>query len=298
MLSLKSGTFAKASTKAGRIDRDLYLDDATFKDELVMRGTTVRGSIIFNKGYFHQKVDLSLATVGTIEYKGTGLLECLDLTGTNANNVVGEVEKEEDLPRHLILHGFTYKSFTGKYTGEKAQVKQEKWFQSWLEKLQEYTPQPYEQCARVLRDAGQPEKANAVLYAGKEMERNEAWKNDNFKRWFWLSLMRATIGYGLGLRYFWSLWWVAGFVLAGSAVCYTATKSEALAKLRGKTVLATWVNCVFFSFDLLLPIVRLRDEHYKIDLPEWQRYYFYCHQLAGWLLAFFISAGLAGITQK
>jgi hypothetical protein len=50
--------------------------------------------------------------------------------------------------------------------------------------------------------------------------------------------------------------------------------------------------------DILLPIISLRDLHAKIDPPGWPRLYFYFHKIAGWLLAFFILAGLAGITQK
>jgi hypothetical protein len=52
-----------------------------------------------------------------------------------------------------------------------------------------------------------------------------------------------------------------------------------------------------YSFDMLLPIVRLRDQHYAIDLKGWARYYYYGHKLMGWVLASFLVAGLSGLTK-
>jgi hypothetical protein len=52
-----------------------------------------------------------------------------------------------------------------------------------------------------------------------------------------------------------------------------------------------------YSFDILLPIIRLRDKHYGIDLETWARYYFYVHRIMGFLLASFLIAGVAGLTK-
>jgi len=54
---------------------------------------------------------------------------------------------------------------------------------------------------------------------------------------------------------------------------------------------------VSYSFDLLLPIIRLREQHYCIDLAGWARYYFYIHKIMGWVLASFLVAGLSGLTK-
>jgi len=54
---------------------------------------------------------------------------------------------------------------------------------------------------------------------------------------------------------------------------------------------------IAFSFDMLLPIVKLRDYHYTVDLKGWARYYFYFHKLMGYLLASFLIAGLTGLTK-
>ena len=52
-----------------------------------------------------------------------------------------------------------------------------------------------------------------------------------------------------------------------------------------------------YSFDMLLPIIRLRDRHYQIDLQTWARYYFYAHKIIGFAIASFLIAGLSGLTK-
>jgi hypothetical protein len=52
-----------------------------------------------------------------------------------------------------------------------------------------------------------------------------------------------------------------------------------------------------YSFDMLLPVIRLREKHYAIDLAGPARYYFYCHKIMGWVLASFLLAGLSGLTK-
>jgi hypothetical protein len=54
---------------------------------------------------------------------------------------------------------------------------------------------------------------------------------------------------------------------------------------------------VTYSIDMLIPIVRLRDAHYKVDLGGWARYYFYLHKVVGYALASFLIAGLSGLTK-
>ena len=48
------------------------------------------------------------------------------------------------------------------------------WYLGWLARDCSYTPQPYEQLAAAFRAAGEPTKANRVLYASRERERTKA----------------------------------------------------------------------------------------------------------------------------
>jgi hypothetical protein len=52
-----------------------------------------------------------------------------------------------------------------------------------------------------------------------------------------------------------------------------------------------------YSFDMLLPIIKLREKHYEIDLRGWPRYYFYMQKIMGYVLASFLIVGLAGLTK-
>ena len=54
----------------------------------------------------------------------------------------------------------------------------------------------------------------------------------------------------------------------------------------------------WYSLDMLLPIVRLREKHYEADLSnEWVRYYFFGHKVVGYVLVFFVLAGMTGLTE-
>jgi hypothetical protein len=57
------------------------------------------------------------------------------------------------------------------------------------------------------------------------------------------------------------------------------------------------INPLAYSFDLLLPIIRLREKHYQMDLNPWVRIYFYFHKIMGYVLASFLIAGIAGLTK-
>ena len=51
-----------------------------------------------------------------------------------------------------------------------------------------------------------------------------------------------------------------------------------------------------YSLDLLLPVIKLRALHYAIDLRGPARYYFYFHQLVGYVLAAALIAEVGGFT--
>ena len=130
---------------------------------------------------------------------------------------------------------------------------------------------------------GYSEKANAILYAGKERERHQA----QWLKRLGLTALKWTIGYGYGYRYFVSLLWVVAIMLIGVLVLDTLETGAP----------PTPVQKAAFSFDLLLPLIELH-ENYKITFEGWQRYYFYAHKLMGFLLGSFVVAGLSGITKK
>jgi hypothetical protein len=118
------------------------------------------------------------------------------------------------------------------------------------------------------------------LYEGKNRERSEA-----LPERIWLLVEWAVIGYGHRISR--SLWWVAAFVFAGAAVLRWSGEGERLGMPFGFA----------YSLDLFMPIIRLRDAHYHMDLRGWARYYFYLHKTMGYVLASFLIAGLSGLTK-
>jgi len=159
----------------------------------------------------------------------------------------------------------------------------------WLAKDNPYTPQPYEQLASVLRNMGHGQEATDVLYAGSERARDLVFEDGHYRSWVGQTALKWTIGYGLGFRYFRSFFWVIGLVLIGTLLLRRSGQNELVDK--------EYKLAFFYSLDMLLPIIKLRGAHYDIDLEGKVRYYFYFHQIMGYVLASFLIAGLSGLTK-
>jgi hypothetical protein len=155
------------------------------------------GDLIIRDGKFHgevdgsytqiDNVDLSNATLAGVDFTGSrirgkfllvkppkwGAGAKLNLCQASAGVVQDEPEA---WPQKLEVHGFTYDSFGGFGLSAALATRGSGWFVDWLGKHQPYTPQPYQQCAKVLREMGHPEMADDVLYAGRERERAQVWE--------------------------------------------------------------------------------------------------------------------------
>ena len=204
---------------------------------------------------------------------------------TLRNASVGVLQDSKDAwpdKLELELDGFTYKRF-GAGGKEAPDKRGSKWFVNWLGKDKTYSPQPYRRLANVLHDTGLSNMADDILYASRERLRTDP--RTSWGRWLLLSGLKVTIGYGL--RYFQVLGWVAFLVVLGGVIL--PIRDERL----NKEKLGFW-----YSLDMLLPVIRLREDHYKVDLKnKWIRRYFYVHKIVGYLLIFFVFAGLADLTQ-
>jgi hypothetical protein len=101
----------------------------------------------------------------------------------------------------------------------------------------------------------------------------------------WLTAIQWFIGYSYHVER--TLFWIAGFLIAGIAVLGISGEGRRNGMPFG----------IAYSFDMLLPIIRLREKHNEIDLQGWPRYYFYAHKIMGYVLASFLIAGVAGLTK-
>ena len=59
-----------------------------------------------------------------------------------------------------------------------------------------------------------------------------------------------------------------------------------------------WMHQIVYSIDMLLPIIELHKPYHEKPLDGWPQWYFYVHKIAGYLLASFLVAGLAGLTKQ
>jgi hypothetical protein len=189
-------------------------------------------------------------------------------------------------PGILDLNGLTYSSLQGaSFLNTNPLLtmaaRSTEWFREWLGK-QEYAPAPYYQLASVLRGLGRIGAADEILYFSKDLER----KNAMFWNKIWLTAIKYTIGYGFYVE--WTLYWIVGLLIVGVGVIWYS--GEGLKNEISRFGIA-------YSFDMLLPIIKPREEHYKIELSRWPRKYFYVHKVMGLILASLLVAGISGLTK-
>ena len=214
---LEEATFAKRLAMDGaEIQGGLFMDKSRFEGEVRLHGVQVGGQVGLEEAAFAGDLTIQRAEIlgelfmrqaeftnnaaaqiifseigGNLHIEGATFLY-LDLTGTHAQAVV---DNDMKWPDKLKLDHFIYQHLGGlgeAYGQDHMLDRPASWFTGWLAKHKPYSPQPYEQCAKVLREAGQPGKAKEILYRSKERERNEP--NGDFRRWVWLTASKMVVG--------------------------------------------------------------------------------------------------------
>ena len=316
-----------------KIGDDLSVDRSKFKKMLNMNSVSIGDDLLMRKSKFDEQVKLGSLTVrSNLDARGATLSK-LDLTGarikgklrigswrkkkiewkgykdkkgnfhtpklTLRNANVGALQDTTDTwPDELELDGFTYKRFE---SGEKKTLSERgsKWFIKWLAKDKSYSPQPYQQLAGVLRSTGLGSIADDILYQNRDEQRVDP-KTSKFE-WLRLSFLRWFYGYGYGRHIFWALLQVAMILLVSGTLViyiYTTERRHKTERCDEDIIISGLRDSFWYSVDLLLPVMKLREKHYEIDLEtKGARYYFYVHQIIGYLLIFFVIAGLTGLTK-
>lgn len=262
------------------------------------RGATFLGpiSLIFAKigqnlelagGAFGNQVDITGARIGSELRLGSARHPpAIWQAGAALILRNASVDTIQDLgdawPDRLDLNGFNYQRLGGISATEQDSLLERslKWFKAWLGSQEHYAAQPYERLAICLKNNGKSEMATAIRYAGSERERRES---RGWLRYIWLTIFKYSVGYGY--RPWLALGWAAALVVLGAKVL----------QISGEGLKNNMPYGFAYSFDMLLPIVKLRDWHYKVDLAGCARYYFYVHKIMGYLLASFLIAGLSGL---
>jgi hypothetical protein len=300
----------------------VYLADAKVAGELMLRHISTGNSLLMYASSF-DRIDLrgariggDLAIEGPKERERQGARRSVDLSASSVSGALSlgssyygplnwpdgaalnlrnaqvfelrdgiECKTESNCngqwPSQLELDGFTYQQLDAGEEGVNMAARGSMWWSSWLARQTQYSPYPYEQLASLLQKIGYKEKANDILYEGKRREGEAA----TYPAKLWMKLQWALTGYGYRLN--WAWWWVLGCVALGASVL----------RLSGEGPRHGLPYGIAYSIDMLLPIVKLRDMHYAIELNGWARYYFYAHKIMGFVLGSFVLAALAGLTK-
>jgi hypothetical protein len=199
--------------------------------------------------------------------------------------------------------------------------KVELWLASTL-----YSPAEYQLISDLLVTNGQSSDAKKIGYAAKLIDTRQDFEDGAWSAFAADLASRLSIGYGYYPIF--AFLWAVVFCAFGAYVFCGATEEQII--VSGGTVepVATsgWRKCVWgptlfhaikyreddkgihkqdfgvinpigYSFDTLLPIIRLREIHYQVELEGWRHYYFYFQRIVGWGLGIFVLGALSGLTK-
>ncbi len=322
----RKAEFDEIILRGAKIGGQLEMNESIFKGALNMNDASVGDNLFMRDVTLYKPASLMFLSVGSTLDMRIAKLKGLNLTGSrvedelrlgssNLKNIEWTSYKDENenshapkltlrnasvgalqdtrgiWPDHLEreFEGFTYDRLGGFGASEheKPDERGSSWFIEWLAKDESYSPQPYRHLAGVFRAAGHEDMADDILVASRDRELGES-KPLQFK-WWRLWMLKLVIGYGYGWRVFWALAWVAGLAVLGTTILHIAKEGNRRSIKLG----------FLYSLDMLLPIIHLREQHYTaVDLNTWAKYYFYFHKIMGYVLIFFVLAGLSGLTEK
>jgi hypothetical protein len=263
-----------------KVGQNVELAGGVFRQNVTITGTQIDGELRLGRS----DPDLGLALIWLASWSPNSIL-------TLRNTSVGAIQDylRTSWPNKLDLNGFTYHNLGGLSEPDDPDPminRPAEWFEGWLRKQASYSPAPYQQLASVLREQGKPDTADEVLYDGKQRERAQS----SPLRYIGLTLYKGFIGYGYYL--FWSGYWALGLLAAGTLMLWLSREGWRV------SCHYNFIYGIVYSFDMLLPLIRLRERHYQIDLTGWVRYYFYIHKIMGYVIASFLIAGIAWLTTK
>jgi hypothetical protein len=293
-----------------KVDGEVLMRGAVFAQGVNLNGAVIGQGLSITEGTSIQGLlTMTFARVGSNVDLTGGSFDSVDLTGTTIGDEIRLASKGyasiawrptarlvlrnvsakalQDLPdawpTALDLEGFTYDRLGGYRESEGNDVasRDSKTFIDWLAKQRQYSPQPYQTLASVLRAAGFPAKAKEVLYAGYMRE----WHQSTGLIWFWQAMRWAIVGFGLYPQR--SAIWILILVSLG-AIIFSFEPQLRLRAMRP-------IDRLIYSLDALLPFVTLRKEHDSFDLQSWPKYYLYFHKVMGYVLIAFLLAAVTSL---
>ena len=306
-------TFGETDFGLARIGSSVFVHDANFRKPPQMVGSEIKSHLDIS-GAELPGLDLTRASIG-----GDFRLASRDephapahwasdakLVLKNAHAGVIQNENEQPSgaawPAAVDIEGFTFDHFAHDPSVE--------WLdQHWLSNSAEFQPASYARLAKYFDDEGRREQDEDVMFAEKTRETRQAWNHCSTLQLAscahaaGLMALRALIGYGIGNRLFWALYWALGLTIVGALVLrQTRDEQQQRVLWGGAGKGRLW--CVGASISHLLPLVELNKEFKDFfDDPErrrlapWQLIYFAIHAIMGYVLGSFVVAAITGLTQ-
>ena len=208
-------------------------------------------------------------------------------------------------PGNLFLQGLVYDELGLDSPTDAATRKQ--WLR--LQRSDLFSPQPYDQLAKVLREAGHEEDAKEILIAKNEdYARTLSWRR---RAGYWI--FGVTTGYGH--RPWRALWIGLAIVALGWLLFGLGFANDAMARTNDPDDYCPQHCALVYSIDTFVPLIDLRQATYW--LPDagdgiirsvWQRKWPTCgdllavylpvHIAVGWILTTLLVVGLTGVIRR
>jgi hypothetical protein len=245
----------------------------------------------------------------------------LNLQHTKVGTIIDDLQSWP-VKGKLLLDGFVYDSIFHK--SPLAAKERLEWLRRQPGEL--FLPQPYEQLAQTLRQAGHEEAAVEVLI-GKNRDETSRLTMLSLT-WLWHHLFDWFAGYGYRPRK--AFGWSIAFILFGAVLfglgynhgLVTPTKVEAYEPKGSMDVSINYpvFNCFVYSAESFIPLIKLRvaDSYapnanlgsmhttssfqcipsISVKNGSLLRYYLWFHVAAGWLLTTLWVGGLTGLIRR
>ena len=306
----RASVLGELDLKGSKITNYFDMERAIIQGPVMLNSTELCSRATFNHADVGTDLDIRVSHMGTLDLTGARVGGALILdTPSDTRAFVRCLDDDvRELPARLILQdtevgllkdtkdawpeyldreldGFEFSRLEeiNADDGVSPYRRGTQWFVQWLSEDKSYTPRPYVHLARVMEASGQGDIASDILFSRWERKRLES--NPNQFRWWLLTALRFTMGYGQGWGNLLALAWVAGLSLLGFAVVRLTGE-----KGKDEKPLGFW-----YSLDMLLPVVQLHGPHYEIHLETAAKYYFMVHKLAGYILVFLVILGLTTV---
>jgi hypothetical protein len=272
-------------------------------------GAQIGGNLECCGGRLSEVIAENAAVGGTLFWRSVEATEAmwLNLTNASAGSLIDD-EKSWPGEGNLLLDGFVYGHISGESPRDaKTRLR-------WMERQDPFTPKPYRQLAKVLRETGDDSGARKVLFEMERRRRKAEGRSWHARLGGWL--LELTIGYGiyplraivgLGLLTVvgWGLFWLG---YSSGAMAPTDKDAYCFFHAQGRPPdYYQRFTASVYSLENSLPFVNLgQKDHWTPDpnpegsprMPGFLRWLRWVQVLLGWLLATLFVAGVTGVVRK